>query len=552
MDELRARLEQAELRLSEMRNREMGVLTAVGNAKDGKIAGEVPDKPYQIFFEGMCEGAAALSPNGNVLLANSGMAAALRISEQELARKNIMDLIAPGSRQTFQDWMTGTDRTAFRIELPFLRPDGSTVPMHVTLNGLNNSRRAIILMTVLDLSGMKGIEAELKRSHDELEEKVREKTRELQETKALMETILMQMPAGVAVVDHAGNLVIVNGEMNKILTDLTYGLENARSIGSKDVGVSKDQLEKVVNHVVGSVLEADLDNRFELEYNRSNGTRGHLSIRSAPVKDINGKVEGGVRLILDVSETVEMQKERQELLDRLRRSNQELQQFVSVASHDLKEPLRMVSNYVGLIKKRYEGKLDPDADEFIGFAVDGAKRMQFLIDDLLRYSRVDTKTEPFRLVDLKEVMEIVIKDQEDDIRTAGARIVLDELPSVSGDRSQMIQLMQNLVSNAVKFKGAAPPMIEISSSREEGAFFFSVKDNGIGIPEGCNDRIFQMFQRAHIGKGFEGTGIGLAICKKIVERHGGRIWVESDGQSGSTFCFTIPIEPEHNCYYPDV
>jgi light-regulated signal transduction histidine kinase (bacteriophytochrome) len=247
-----------------------------------------------------------------------------------------------------------------------------------------------------------------------------------------------------------------------------------------------------------------------------------------------------------------MQKERQELLDRLRRSNQELQQFVSVASHDLKEPLRMVSNYVGLIKKRYEGKLDPDADEFIGFAVDGAKRMQFLIDDLLRYSRVDTKTEPFRLVDLKEVMEIVIKDQEDDIRTAGARIVLDELPSVSGDRSQMIQLMQNLVSNAVKFKGAAPPMIEISSSREEGAFFFSVKDNGIGIPEGCNDRIFQMFQRAHIGKGFEGTGIGLAICKKIVERHGGRIWVESDGQSGSTFCFTIPIEPEHNCYYPDV
>ena len=224
----------------------------------------------------------------------------------------------------------------------------------------------------------------------------------------------------------------------------------------------------------------------------------------------------------------------------LERSNNELQQFAYVASHDLQEPLRMVSSFLQLLEKRYVSNLDGEAREFIGFAVDGAKRMQALINDLLMYSRVSTRGNPFTLVDCGEVLDEVLGNLTVAVQESQAKIIFDGLPSVMGDGTQLAQVFQNLISNAIKFRGQAPPVIHVTAEHEGEGWLFGVADNGIGIEKKFNDRIFMIFQRLHTREDYPGTGIGLAICKRIVERHGGRIWVDSTIGEGSTFRFTIP------------
>lgn len=226
----------------------------------------------------------------------------------------------------------------------------------------------------------------------------------------------------------------------------------------------------------------------------------------------------------------------------LERSNQELQQFAYVASHDLQEPLRMVSSYLQLLERRYRDHLDQDAKDFITFAVDGAKRMQALINDLLAYSRVGTRGKEFQPVQLDEIMlqarnnlKIAIEEQE-------AEIACDSLPVVQGDDTQLIQLFQNLIGNAIKFHGEQKPRIQIQKERHNGHWKFSVSDNGIGIDPQYAERIFLIFQRLHNRDEYPGTGIGLAICKRIIERHGGRIWVDSRLGDGCTFYFTLPVD----------
>ena len=224
----------------------------------------------------------------------------------------------------------------------------------------------------------------------------------------------------------------------------------------------------------------------------------------------------------------------------LQRSNAELEQFAYVASHDLQEPLRMVTSYLQLLERRYRDRLDQDASEFIGFAVDGASRMQTLIQDLLAYSRVGTRGGAFTPTDCDAVLDRVLAGLGVSIAESGARIAREPLPTVTVDSSQMGQLLQNLVGNAIKFRGESPPRIRVAAESRPEDWLFSVQDNGIGIDPAHAERIFQVFQRLHgIGK-YPGTGIGLAVCKKIVERHGGTIWVESEAGAGSTFFFTIP------------
>ena len=223
----------------------------------------------------------------------------------------------------------------------------------------------------------------------------------------------------------------------------------------------------------------------------------------------------------------------------LSRSNTELEQFAYVASHDLQEPLRMVSSYVQLLSRRYKDKLDSDADDFIGFAVDGAARMQVLINDLLTYSRVGTQGRPFEPTDCNNIIRRVIDDLTGIIGDAGATVVYDDLPTISCDATQMGQLFQNLVANALKFRSEDPPKIRVSAEGRDGEWVFSVRDNGIGIAPDYFEQIFLIFQRLHNRSEYSGTGIGLAVCKKIVERHGGRIWVDSEHGKGSNFHFTL-------------
>lgn len=230
---------------------------------------------------------------------------------------------------------------------------------------------------------------------------------------------------------------------------------------------------------------------------------------------------------------------------KLRQSNRDLAQFASVASHDLKEPLRMVASFTELLARKYRGKLDADADEYIGFAVDGAKRMQVLVDDLLQYSRITSQGRPPERSAAGEALALAILNLQGAIRESSAVITHDPLPLVDADASQLAMLFQNLLGNAIKFRGPAPPRIHITATREEQVWHFTVTDDGIGIDPRHHQRIFEIFQRLHTRAEYPGTGIGLALCKRIVERHGGRIWVGSEPGQGTIFHFTLPCPGDH-------
>jgi light-regulated signal transduction histidine kinase (bacteriophytochrome) len=242
----------------------------------------------------------------------------------------------------------------------------------------------------------------------------------------------------------------------------------------------------------------------------------------------------------DITEIKQAEEERERLLEDLKRSNKELEQFAYIASHDLQEPLRMVSSYVQLISQRYKDRLDRDADEFIDYAVNGTAYMQTLLNDLLTYSRAGTTSEPFALTDLNSVLGRAIVNLKNLIDDSHAEIKHEGLPAVYAHKVQMVQVFQNLIGNAIKFHGSELPRVHISAQQENNEWIIRISDNGIGIDPKYFNRIFHIFKRLHSREKYDGTGIGLAICKKIVEKHGGRIWVESEPGKGSTFCFTIP------------
>jgi light-regulated signal transduction histidine kinase (bacteriophytochrome) len=231
----------------------------------------------------------------------------------------------------------------------------------------------------------------------------------------------------------------------------------------------------------------------------------------------------------------------------LRRSNAELEQFAYVASHDLQEPLRKVASFCQLLQQRYGGHLDDRADQYIGFAVDGARRMQDLINDLLAFSRVGRMEQPHTDVDCTALMTRVRADLGRVIEENEAELVVGELPTVRGDAGLLRVVFQNLCANAIKFRGEAPPVVHVDAEAEDGFWRFRVADNGIGIDPEYAERIFVLFQRLHPRTQYEGTGIGLAMCRKIVEYHGGRMWLDTEDTGdgpGSTFYFTLPMEPE--------
>ncbi len=232
---------------------------------------------------------------------------------------------------------------------------------------------------------------------------------------------------------------------------------------------------------------------------------------------------------------------RKRIEDELKRTNKELEYFAYIASHDLQEPLRMIASYVALLERRNKDKFDSDSKEFIEFALDGASRMKQLINDLLHYSRIGTRGSPFKETDVENIFTQTIKNLEVGIREVNANITHDRLPTIIADESQLIQLFQNLIGNALKFCADRTPEIHVTAKKEQNSWIFGVHDNGIGIEAKHVERVFQIFQKLHTRKAYQGTGIGLAVCKKIVERHHGNIWIESEIGKGTTFWFTIPL-----------
>lgn len=269
----------------------------------------------------------------------------------------------------------------------------------------------------------------------------------------------------------------------------------------------------------------------------------HLESYNGVITNERGERLRQCGVVMDATSRKEAELELTRYAEQLNRSNEELEQFAYVASHDLQEPLRMVISYLQLIERRYKSSLDDDGIEFIEFAVDGANRMKALINDLLEYSRVQRNHDEFEPVALDEAVQTVLHNLERSIENCDAQITYDKLPEISGNRRQIEQLLQNLLSNAIKFRGENRPEIQISAVRQEKSWLFAVADNGIGIESQYMERIFTIFQRLHTRDQYPGTGIGLAICKKIVEKHGGAIWLESTPGEGTTFYFTLPFAP---------
>ncbi len=277
----------------------------------------------------------------------------------------------------------------------------------------------------------------------------------------------------------------------------------------------------------------------EIRFKHKNGNWVWLEIRGRIFIDINGK-EKGLLISRDETKRKEAEEKLKKTLEELKRSNADLEQFAYIASHDLQEPLRMVASFTQLLGKRYKDKLDSDANDFINFAVDGAKRMQELINDLLTYSKVRTHGQPFEEVDLNKILKDVLKNLKFSIDDSDTIFTYDPLPVIMGDSLQISQLFQNLISNAIKFNDKEQPMVSISIKTKKKDWVFSIRDNGIGIDPKYYDTIFKIFKRLHSRKDYPGSGIGLSICKKIIKRHAGEIWVESEEGRGSVFYFSIP------------
>jgi light-regulated signal transduction histidine kinase (bacteriophytochrome) len=280
---------------------------------------------------------------------------------------------------------------------------------------------------------------------------------------------------------------------------------------------------------------------YEKEYIRADGNVFPVELRTFLIRDEEQRPIGMWSIVRDITERKQMEREREKVMIALTQSNEDLKQFAYVASHDLQEPLRMVASYTQLLAERYGDQLDDKAHKFIAYAVDGASRMQTLILDLLAFSRVETRAQPFKSVDAQSALGAAIVNLKAVIDETGSLVTTDDLPQVRADESQLTMVFQNLINNGIKFQNERHPAhIHVSAQPQNGCWCFSVQDNGIGIDAKYKDKIFLVFQRLHTRSEYPGTGIGLALCKRIIDRHGGRIWFESSPGQGTTFFFTIP------------
>mgnify|MGYP005834193561 CR=1 FL=1 len=365
-----------------------------------------------------------------------------------------------------------------------------------------------------------------------------EAQRRVEEERARLQAVLDTAPVGIAFAEApSGRLLFTNDELWRMYRlapkaiptaedYVTFRLlhEDGHPYAPEDYPMVRaargEDVRGAVSHIV-----------------RSDGTHGYVTTNAAPIRDPTGSIVGAVGNSMDITEIKRIE-------DELRRSNADLQQFAYVASHDLREPLRTVSTQLQLLERKLGDKLDEASRRNINFAVDAAVRMRDMVDDLLAYSRVESKGQELTLTDMNMVAECVLRNLKKSIAEHDAEVTIEPLPTVRADEDQISQLLQNLIGNAIKYhREGERPEVRVSAQRRGSEWLFSVQDNGIGIPKEYHERIFQMFSRLHTRDEYEGTGIGLAIAKKIVDRHGGHIWVESEEGKGSTFCFTLPSRP---------
>jgi PAS domain S-box-containing protein len=485
---------------------------------------------YRGLLEAAPDAMVVVNQAGGIVLLNLQAEKRFGYRRDELIGQKVTNIIPDGfaERLIADDLRSAEDALAQQIgtgiELTARRKDGSEFPIEIMLSPLESAEGILVTAAIRDISVRRAAEKVLA----QMESRYR--------------GLLEAAPDAMVVVNQGGEIVLLNLQAEK-----QFGYRRDELLGQKVTNIIPDGFaERLIADDLRSAEDAlaqQIGAGIELTARRNDGSEFPIEIMLSPLESAEGiLVTAAIRDITarKKAESLLLQK-----VDELCRSNEELEQFAYIASHDLQEPLRMVSSYTQLLSRRYRGQLDANADEFIAFAVDGATRMQRLIQDLLKFSRVGSKgTDPCN-TSSEEALQQAIFNLRGAIEASGAQITNDTLPNVMADEAQLTQLFQNLVGNAIKYQSTGIPRVHISAERNgESKWMFSVQDNGLGIDSKYFEKIFGMFQRLHKREEFAGTGIGLAICKKIIERHGGSISVESQLGQGSTFRFALAEEEE--------
>jgi PAS domain S-box-containing protein len=483
------------------------------------------ERRYRGLLEAAPDAMVVVDQDGRIVLLNVQAEKQFGYYRDELVGQKVTNIIPVGFAERLIADGTRTAAEALAqqigtgIELVARRKDGTEFPIEIMLSPMESADGILVTAAIRDISVRKRAEEYLAR------------------TERRYRGLLEAAPDAMVVVDQDGRIVLLNVQAEK-----QFGYYRDELVGQKVTNIIPVGFaERLIADGLRSpedALAQQIGTGIELIARCKNGSEFPIEIMLSPLESTEGTLVTAA--IRDIAVRKRAEAHLLKMIEELRRSNEELGQFAYMASHDLQEPLRMVASYTQLLSKRYTGKLDADADDFIAFAVDGAQRMQQLIQDLLTLSRVGTTGVRFGPVSSGQVLEAALKNLKGALDESGAIVSSGPLPEVHGDEGQLVQLFQNLIGNAIKYQGRTVPKVHVlAEPNGEGNWLFSIKDNGIGIEKQYFERIFGMFQRLHGRDEFSGTGIGLAICKKIVERHRGSISVASRPGRGSTFGFSL-------------
>jgi PAS domain S-box-containing protein len=483
--------------------------------------------------------------------------------DEIMQMQTVLPLVAPDERERavgYEELPADSEKTSARYEARGLKKDGSEIWLEKFVTTVPWGGGPAVQTAIVDVSDRKEAERALRAARDELEKRVqirtselaranelleieiedRQKTEEeLRESEALYHSLVNHIPLCMARKNLDGTFTFVNRALGELL-----GREPEHLVGFTDFELFTEEQAKKCRQDDAEVARTGTLLEKTETFTLADGTTLDIHVLRTPTYDAIGRIIGTQLTFWDVTSQRQTEDERDRYARELERSNQDLEQFAYSVSHDLQSPLRTVASYCQLLQKRYAGTFDDEADEFLTGAIDGARRMRRLLDDLLSYSRVTTRAHQFMPANANTVLKEALFNLQAAIDESQAEVTQDELPSVVCDATQLMQLFQNLIGNAIRYRSEAPPRIHIRYEERSGCWAFHVRDNGVGIEPRHQARIFQIFQRLYAEHEIPGSGIGLSICKRIVERHGGRIWVESQAGQGSTFSFTLSKTPE--------